>query len=113
MNFAFLFLLAAPSGQACDFDPVNGTLAYSAVPHADFDAAGRKWFINNESIAYAGGSYTKYGLPRQLAPFEIEAVGETDNIPIFIEAGNYVDEPEVIYLLVKSADCSFQPYQRG
>lgn len=112
----FLMLMAAlatPSpAPACAFNPANGAIAHAAEPTPTFEAAGLKWFIDNEVLRFAGGTYAKYGLPRQLAPMEIEAAGEKGEVPIFIEAGNYVEAPEVVYVMVKSADCSFQPYAR-
>lgn len=113
MSFLLAALLAMASpAPACAFNPANGILAHAAEPTPAYEAAARKWFIDDETVRFAGGNYGKYGLPRQLSPMEIEAADDKDNVPIFIEAGNYVDEPAIIYILVKSADCSFQPYER-
>jgi hypothetical protein len=101
--------LAAP---ACAFQDERGTLVHSPNPTPAFEAAGRPWFENGATIDYAGGVYAKFGLPRQLAPTEVEAAADREGVPFFIEAGNYVDKPEVIYVMVRSHDCSFQPYAR-
>jgi hypothetical protein len=45
-------------------------------------------------------------------PAEIEPAADKDGVPLFIEAGNYADAPEVIYVMASSAECSFQPYGR-
>lgn len=113
MSFLLMAALAMTSpAPACAFNPANGVIAHASVATPAFEAADRKWFIDSETVSFAGGTYGKYGLPRQLSPMEIEAAGDKDDLPIFIEAGHYVDEPEVIYIMVKSADCSFQPYER-
>lgn len=104
--------LAGGPAPACAFHDERGTIIHSPNPTPAFEAAGRPWFVKSEKLDYAGGVYAKYGLPRQLAPDEVEAVAQKDGVPIFIEAGNYADAPEVIYLMAKSADCSFQPYGR-
>ena len=113
MFFMLMAALAAASpAPACAFNPANGAIAHAAEATPAFEAAAKKWFIDNEALRFAGGAYIKYGLPRQLSPMEIEAAGDREDVPIFIEAGYYVEEPEVVYVMVKSADCSFQPYAR-
>ena len=105
-------LAGLPQGKACAFHDERGTIGYAINATPAFEAAGKSWYINDEKIAHAGGSYAKYGLPRQLAPEEIEAVHDKDGVPLFVAACNYVDKPEIIYVMVRSADCSFQPYAR-
>lgn len=105
-------LAGAPQSRACAFHDERGTIAYAINPTPAFEAAGKSWYVNGEKIAYADGSYAKYGLPRQLMPDEIEAVHDKDGVPLFVAAGNYVDKPDVLYVMVRSADCSFQPYAR-
>lgn len=105
-------LAGLPQQQACAFHDERGTLGYSPQPTPAFEAGAKPWYINGDKIAYAGGSYVKYGLPRQLAPDEIEAVQDKDGVPLFVEAGAHADKPEVLYVMVRSADCSFQPYAR-
>lgn len=107
-----LLLLAPQQATACAFHDERGVIVASANPTPRFEAAGKPWFETGEKIAYAGGGYAKHGLPRQLAPAEVEAAGEKDGVPIFIEAGNYADAPEVIYVMARSAGCVFQPYGR-
>lgn len=101
--------LAAP---ACAFHDERGVVLESPNPTPRFEAAGKPWFEKGEAVAYAAGSYAKFGLPRQLAPAEVEAAGEKDGVPLFIEAGNYSDAPDILYVMVRSAECSFQPYAR-
>ncbi|SEH13606.1 hypothetical protein SAMN05428974_0841 [Sphingopyxis sp. YR583] len=98
--------------MACVYSPTNGTVRHSPYPSPAFEAAGVRWFVKNEAISFAGGTYTKYGLPRQLAPSDIEAASQSGNVPLFVEAGNQADQPEIVYIMVRSADCSFQPYAR-
>ncbi len=104
-----MMLTAAP--QACAFSDERGTLSHGN-PTPAFEAAGKPWYQKDEKIAYAGANYSKYGLPRQLAPAEVEGAADRGGVPLFIEAGNYSDAPDIIYVMVKSADCSFQPYAR-
>jgi hypothetical protein len=74
-------------------------------------AEGKRWYVNSEPITFNATSYVKFGLPRQLALFEIEVIGEKEGVPIAAEAGN--PDREVLYILASAADCSFQPYQKG
>jgi hypothetical protein len=108
-----LTTIAVPQAQACASNDERGSLVHSANPTPAFEAGSAAWFVNSDKIAYAGGSYAKYGLPRVLKPDEIEPVADKGGVPLFIEAGNYSAAPEVIYVMVRSADCSFQPYSRG
>lgn len=105
--------LVVPQQQACAFHDERGVVIHSANPTPKFEAAGKPWFDKGEKIAYAGGSYSKYGLPRVLMPAEVEAAADHQGVPLFIEAGNYVDAPEIIYVMVRSATCEFQPYGRS
>lgn len=105
-------LVSTNPAMACVYSPTSGTVRHSPYPSPAFEAAGIDWFVKNEPIRFAGGSYTKYGLPRQLAPAEIEAASQSGNVPLFVEAGDHVDQPEIVYIMVRSADCTFQPYAR-
>jgi hypothetical protein len=107
-----LLLAAALAAPACAFHDERGVVIHSSNATPKFEAAGKPWFDKGEKIAYAGGQYGKYGLPRQLNPAEVEAASDYQGVPLFIEAGNYVDAPEILYVMVRSADCSFQPYGR-
>ena len=103
--------LAMPA-QSCAFHDERGVLIAGGQPTPQFEATGKPWFADGGKIDYAGGTYVKYGAPRQLMPAEIEPAADKDGIPLFIEAGNYVDEPEILYVMASSAECSFQPYGR-
>lgn len=83
------------------------------VPPADLNATeadGRVWYRDNESVRVEGQEYVKYGLPRVLGFNEVVFFSEYDGVAFAAEPG--VDEPEVIYALVRSVGCEFQPYQR-
>jgi len=108
-----LLLAAALAVQACAFHDERGTLAYSPNPTPAFEAVGKPWFESGATIDYAGGVYAKLGPPRQLGPAEVEAAADREGVPFFIEAGNYAEKPEVLYVMVRSWDCSFQPYARN
>ena len=105
-------LVSTNPAMACVYSPTSGTVRHSPYPSPAFEAAGVEWFVKNEPISFAGGTYVKYGLPRQLAPVEVVAASQSGNIPLFVEAGSQVDQPDIVYITVKSADCTFQPYAR-
>lgn len=107
-----MLLAAALALAPCAFHEERGVLIQPANPTPQFQAKGKPWFDSGAKIAFAGGSYERYGLPRQMLPAELEAMADKDGVPIFVEAGAMSDAPEVIYLMVSSAECSFQPYAR-
>ncbi|MCW3835473.1 hypothetical protein ACFQ1E_06955 [Sphingomonas canadensis] len=107
-----VLLAAALAAPACAFHDERGVLIASPNATPQFEAAGKPWFENGDRIAIEGGSFAKFGLPRQLAPAELEALADRNGVPVFVEAGDYSAEHDVIYVMVRSADCSFQPYAR-
>lgn len=111
MVFSLMLLLSAPTGQACAYNPETGKVSYSAQATPAYEAKKLDWFTKNETLQYQGGSYRKFGPLWPLAPFEIEAIHEKGEIPIFIDAGNYVDNPDMIYVMASSSECHFQRYE--
>ncbi|HMO77542.1 MAG TPA: hypothetical protein PKD99_12960 [Sphingopyxis sp.] len=105
-------LVSTSPAMACVYSPTSGTVRHSPYPAPAFEAAHVDWFVKNEPITFAGGTYTKYGLPRLLAPSDIEAASQSGNVPLFVEAGNQDDQPDIVYIMVSSAECTFQPYAR-
>lgn len=75
------------------------------------EAQGDAWFVSGDPILYKKRTYSKYGLPRVLTPFEVERNGAFQGALVFLEKG--VTDPEVIYVLVNHRECAFQPYQLG
>lgn len=71
-------------------------------------AVGRPWFRDNESVRVGGRTYVKYGLPRVLGFNEVEFFSEYDGVAFAAETG--ASDPEVLYALVRSVGCEFQPY---
>lgn len=112
MIFSLVLLFAASNAQACAYNPDTGSLSYSSQPTPAYEAKKLRWFTNNETFEYAGGTYGKFGPPKKLEPFEIEALHDKDGIPIFMDQDNYVDEPVAVYIMASSAECSFQLYAR-
>jgi len=92
---------AAPQQQSVAL-PAN-------VPLASLEARDDPWFIDNTPVILGKRRYVKYGLPRVLAPFEIEEDDAYKGALVYVEKGN--PDREVIYVLVSHAECSFQPYQ--
>ena len=83
------------------------------TPPADLnatEAVGRPWYRDNESVRVEGREFVKYGLPRVLGFNEVEFYSEYDGVAFAAEAGS--TDPEVIYALVRSVGCEFQPYVR-
>lgn len=74
------------------------------------DARQRPWYVNSTPIAFRGGQYGKYGLPRIVSPSDLRWVGEHDGQGLFAEMGA-TDFP-VIYVIAKGLDCEFQAYMR-
>lgn len=82
-------------------------------------AQGRPWYTNGESVRVEGREYVKYGLPRVLSFWEVEFFSEYDGVAFaaegglggLAEVGLAVPAPEVVYALVRSVGCEFQPYQ--
>lgn len=79
-------------------------------------AQGRPWYTNGESVRVEGREYVKYGLPRVLGFREVEFFSEYDGVAFaveagLVEAGLAEPAPEVVYALVRSVGCEFQPYQ--
>jgi hypothetical protein len=72
------------------------------------EGSNQTWSINREPLAFGGRTYVKYGLPRVLGVNEIEPVGEKDGVVIAAERGN--PAREVLYVLHRGLECSFQPY---
>jgi hypothetical protein len=66
------------------------------------------WYVNAEPVEIGGKRFAKYGLPRVLAPGEVELVATARGAPFYGVTG--VPEREVLYLLVDPAGCEFQPY---
>ena len=104
-------LLAAspPTGQACAFDPEEGGLLHSAHATPQFEARNAPEF-SGDSFAYDGATYRKARPPREMAPLELVAFDLISSVPLFIDSGDY--QAEVIYLMVSSAGCIFQPYDK-
>ena len=74
------------------------------------EASDRPWYLEGRSVRVEGREYVKYGLPRVLGFNEVVFFSEYDGVAFAAEPG--VEDPEVIYALVRSVGCEFQPYQR-
>jgi hypothetical protein len=106
---SLLMAASAATGQACAFDPEEGSLVHTAKATPQFEARNAPEFAD-ESFAHDGATYRKTGLPRRIAPFELDAFDLISDVPLFIAAGDY--QTEAIYLMVSSADCLFQRYEK-
>jgi hypothetical protein len=67
------------------------------------------WYVNSEPVTVGGRQFTKYGLPRVLAPTEVGLLASSQGGPFYAVPG--VAAPEIVYLLTDPASCEFQPYQ--
>ena len=119
--------------QACGYRPGSGRLVAAAIYRdavtarpSDYiqldgravrwsqsgfvEAAARPWFRESAEIPFGGATYGKYGLPRALFISELQVVGEYDGQAVMSDLG--ATDHELIYVLVKGLECSFQPYVR-
>ncbi len=95
----------AARAQACT--PSEASPARDAAGRSRH-AGGARWYTNNEPITVHGARFVKYGLPRVVAAGLLEAVGEYDGVPVYVETGAAFSE--VLYVPV-GARCEVQPYQ--
>jgi hypothetical protein len=107
---AGLFAAAGTAHAACTFDIAAGLNANGkGFPYPG--AEDRPWFTSGQTIAVAGKPYDKFGLPREFGPMDLpllEQAGVFGGVIAFTEKGG---DREVIYVPVKAATCTFQPYQ--
>jgi hypothetical protein len=75
----------------------------------DGDAAGRRWFIRDQAVAFGDRRWVKFGLPVTLAADQVERIAEYDGVPVFATPGA-ADAPETAYLPF-GGGCEFQPYR--
>ncbi|MCW3835472.1 hypothetical protein ACFQ1E_06960 [Sphingomonas canadensis] len=86
--------------------PAETCVAAPAAGYAGIGTTG--WYINNDPVTIAGRKFTKYGLPRVLSKGDVVPFKSYQGGHFYAEPGT--PQPEVIYLLVRLADCEFQPY---
>jgi len=74
-------------------------------------AAGADWYVRDEMmpIPGRGAPLEKYGLPRILAPGEVERYGTYRSFPLFVETGSKDEIADVVYVFVRPG-CEFQTY---
>jgi hypothetical protein len=74
-------------------------------------AAGADWYVRNEMMPIPGreAALGKYGLPRILAPGEVERYGTYRDLPVFMETGVREAIANVVYVFVRPG-CEFQTY---
>ncbi len=97
------------------YDPASGDTLYGgrrfrdAFPDTAAYAASERWYLENETISWERRRYTKYGLPRILAPRELLPGGRHGGVAFFIEAGTE-GTPGIIHVATRPG-CEFQAYQ--
>ena len=139
---AALLLASAPAqpantwkGVLCAQDPARGLVqsdiyySYGAAkvwtigPDAltPFDqtklvqAKAKPFYINNEAVVLKGVKFERYGLPRVLTAWELEAkpYALKEGVPFYHEGGLPQGQPvEIVYLLTQAVGCEFQPYAK-
>jgi hypothetical protein len=67
-----------------------------------------RWYVDNEVVAVHDRRYVKYGLPRAVAPGELEIIGSYEGVPLYVETG--ATKVYVLYLLANER-CEVQPYE--
>jgi hypothetical protein len=70
------------------------------------------WFVNNEPIRFRGRRYVRSSRARVLGINEITRVGEYQRVGVYMEAGDTLPVPQVVYLPTRPG-CEFQPYERA
>jgi hypothetical protein len=109
MIATLLMAAAATAGQACTFDPEEGSLASAAEARPEHEARNDPEF-SGDSFSHDGATYRKSGPPRKMAPSELQAFDMISDVPLFTAPGEY--EAKVSYLMVSSAGCVFQSYDK-
>lgn len=109
MLATLLLMAASAPGPACGFDPEEGAVVLRAEATPPFEARHAPEFTA-ESFTYDGALYRKTGTPQTMAPAGLAAFDLISSVPLFIEPGDY--QARVIYLMVDSAACVFQRYEK-
>ena len=76
---------------------------------AELGAKNQDFYIKHEAIEIDGEKFEKFGLPRVLWAGEFKYVGDYQGVPIAV--GTLEPDESVVYLMLGSGKCEFQPYQ--
>ncbi|MBX3563964.1 MAG: hypothetical protein KF730_05225 [Sphingomonas sp.] len=105
-------LSASPQAQPCGYDRAQHKITGGqATPDAQMSAK-PAWFASGE-VRLGGVTYTKFGAPMQMSPFEtdaFQAVDEKGGVPVFMMVVDGERDDSVVYAMVSSAECSFQRF---
>jgi hypothetical protein len=102
--------LQADLNTATGDTTLNGRPLHDVYPTNAEYALPAVWYINNDSIGYAGHSYGRYGLPRVLGSDQVVKDGDGwyRGVPVFV-AATPGDAPGMLFLPVDPW-CTFIGY---
>ncbi|MDB5468474.1 MAG: hypothetical protein JWR84_34 [Caulobacter sp.] len=105
-----LGLTAAGQAGACSID-ANGKLSVKkGDPYPG--AKGKAWYSQGKALTLDGDSYKKTGSPRVFGESEfsfIKKVGEMEGIPFYRDE----DLPNLLFVPIDAATCTFHAYDKG
>lgn len=107
-----LLALASPQQQACGYDRAGHGIAMGETTADAQMSAKPAWFSTGE-VRLGPKTYVKFGTPQQMAAFELaafKAVDEKGGVPVFMAFADGEPDLSVAYVLVSSAECSFQRF---
>ncbi|MCE3289950.1 MAG: hypothetical protein K0R83_1962 [Caulobacter sp.] len=108
---ASLALGGAANAAGCVYDSVNQIPTTQGSGVALPSAASADWYRNKAAIEIEGRRYQPFGLPMEVAQFEMEAwmqIGVWKGVPVFLDE---YGEGEVAFVAVDPKVCSFQRYE--
>jgi hypothetical protein len=105
-------LLLAAGGptplQACAYDEAKEVLIATSTAQTKFEAGANPVFQAG-TFDFGGETYEMFGNPRPFTPAELKPYAKMGAAMLFIDTEF---NEEILYVLVSSAGCKFQPFAR-
>lgn len=107
----FAAVTAMPQMAVCRFDPVRRVIVNAGMPTPQYEATTKPWFTYGEELLVEEVRYRPHGPTETLFNVDFTAIAEHDGIPVFVRPSAEGDA-DIVWLMVTSADCRFQPYAK-
>lgn len=107
----FAAVTAMPQMAVCRFDPVRRVIVNAGLPTPQHEATTKPWFTSGEELLVGEARYRPHGTTEMLFNANLTAIAEYDSIPVFVRP-NAEGDADIVWLMVSSADCRFQPYAK-